>query len=79
LAAVVQLYQVTQSATGAEQLPFGILALNFDGERLGHDLVTSWFWASAPRLRQLSVSTQVVKIKSTVRPEPPVPSPELPG
>jgi hypothetical protein len=42
LAAVIQLHQMTQGTAGPEQLPFGILALNFDGERLGHILILSW-------------------------------------
>jgi hypothetical protein len=56
LAAVVQLDQMTQGATGAEELPFGIYALDFRGVCLGHGLGAS--------AGDSSVSQKVVKIES---------------
>jgi hypothetical protein len=36
LSTVIHLDEMTQCATGAEELLFGITALDFDGEGLGH-------------------------------------------
>jgi hypothetical protein len=58
LAAVVELHQMAQGATGAEELPFGVLALDFHGEGLGHGPL-------GLRLRDPAMSLKVVKIKST--------------
>ena len=58
LAAVVKLHQMAQSAPGAEELPFGILALDFHGQ----------CFCDGPlglQLRDPAVSLKVVKIKST--------------
>jgi hypothetical protein len=49
---------MAQGAPGAEELPFGILALDFHGECLGHG-------PSALQLRDPALSPKVVKIKST--------------
>jgi hypothetical protein len=49
---------MAQGAPGAEQLPFGILALDFHGERFGHGPLGS-------QLRDPVLSLKVVKIKST--------------
>ena len=57
LAAVVELHQMAQGTTGAEELPFGILALDFHGECLGHGPL-------GLQLRDSAVSLKVVKIKS---------------
>ena len=58
LAAVVELHQMAQGAPGAEELPFGILALNFHGEGLGHGPL-------GLQLRDPVMSLKVVNIKST--------------
>ena len=57
LAAVVELHQMAQGAAGAEELPFGILALDFHGEGLGHGPL-------GLQLRDPVLSLKVVKIKS---------------
>jgi hypothetical protein len=57
LAAVVELHQMAQGTTGAEELPFGILALDFHGECLGHGPL-------GLQLRDSEVSLKVVKIES---------------
>jgi hypothetical protein len=48
---------MAQCAAGAEELPFGIHALDFHGECLGHGPLGLW-------LRDSAVSLKVVKIES---------------
>jgi hypothetical protein len=42
---------MAQGAPGAEQLPFGVLALDFHGERFGH-----WPWVAALRFSTIAES-----------------------
>jgi hypothetical protein len=56
-AAVVELDKMGQGTAGPEKLPFGILALNFDGRSFGHGFSVA--------ICNAAVSQKLVKIPST--------------
>jgi hypothetical protein len=58
LAAVVEFHQMAQGAPGAEELSFGVLALDFHGECFGHGPL-------GLQLRDPGMSLKVVNIEST--------------